>query len=442
MTRIRSTASWTSIAAGALLFAGCMPHPPVTDQAKIDRKIAVRTVAVTATEVQHSTMQPASVYAFYRSEIYAKAAGYVGKISVDIGDVVQAGDELVRIEVPEMMKQREIIEARVSRLVAGERRVSAGVNLADAEVRAAVAALAESKSQMSRADAMLAAAEAEFNRTSDLVKRGSLQNRMLDEVRKRRDSERAGKEAVTSLIDSATANVAVSEAKKVAAQADLEAAKMETIVARKQLEELEVMIDYATVKAPISGIITQRGVEPGNLVGQSNDQSFTDPLFVISQIDKLRVHIPVPESDAPRVKPGDKVTLTFPSFSGEPAITTSVTRCSGSLDPSTRTMLVEVELDNPNGKLLPGMFGQALINLSTKVAANMLPARSIRFSDDGEAYVYVVDQDDTVSVASIQIGMDDGKSIEIRSGLQPGQRVIDAHLKRFVDGQKVAVLTN
>ena len=86
------------------------------------------------------------------------------------------------------------------------------------------------------------------------------------------------------------------------------------------------------------------------------------------------------------------------------------------------------------------MFGQASINLSAKVAANMLPARAIRFGAEGNAYVYVVGQDDTVTVKDIQTGLDDGKSIEVRSGLEPGQRVIDAHLKRFTDGQKVAVL--
>lgn len=442
MTHHCGNATWISFAAGTLLLAGCTPSSPIAKKADADRAIAVRTVAVTTTEVQRTTLQPASVYAFYRSEIRAKAAGYVGKINVDIGDVVQVGDELLSIEVPEMVKQREIMEARITRLLADEKRESAGVNLADAQVRAAVAALAESQSLMSRADAMLAAAEAEFNRTSDLVERGSLQSRMLDEVRKKRDSERAGKEAVTSSIESATANVAVAEAKTVAAQADLEAARMETIISRRQLEELDVMIDYATVKAPIAGVITQRGVEPGNLVSKSDEQSSAEPLFVISQVDKLRVRIPVPESDAPRVKPGDEVTLTFPSFSGEPAIIATVTRCSGSLDPSTRTMLVEVDLDNPDGKLLPGMFGQASINLSAKVAANILPARAIRFDAEGKAYVYIVDQDDTVTIASIETGMDDGNSIEILSGLQQGQRVIGAHLKRFTDGQKVAILTN
>lgn len=436
----RAHAKRLSLVTATLLLSGCVPAPPVAKNSDADRIVAVRTVAVTEAEVRRTTSQPATVHAYYRSEIRPKVSGYVSEIKVDIGDVVQAGDELIRIDVPEMLKRREVAEARIERLVAEENRAEAGVNLADARVRSAVAGLAETESEVSRVDAELAAAQAEFDRTSDLVQRGSLQNRMLDEVRQRRDSQRAAKQAVTSSIDSAKANVAVAEAQKTAAQSDLDAARATTLITRRELEELNVMINYATVRAPISGVITERAVEPGNLVGTSPENSSSQPLLVISQLDKLRVRIPVPETDAPHVDVGDEVTLTFPSFAAEPAIKATVTRRSGSLDPNTRTMMVEVELENTSGKLLPGMFGQASIDLSTQVAANLLPARAIRFGADDQPYVYVVDENDTVTVASIETGIDDGNSIEVRSGILPGQRVIDAHLKRFTDGQKVTVL--
>jgi RND family efflux transporter MFP subunit len=442
MNPLRGTPFWIVLAGCSVLLAGCRPGAPAAKTTDSDRAISVRTVAVTTTEVQPKTLQPATVDAFYRSELRARASGFISEIHADIGDLVQAGDELAQIDVPELRKQREIIEARIVRLEAEEKRAAAGINLAEARVLSAQANLAVAESEMDRADATLAAAESEFSRTRDLVQRGSLQNRMLDEVRKKRDSELAGKQSVTSAIESAKADVAVTDAQKVAAQADLDAARAETQIARRQLEEMDVMIDFATIRAPISGVVTYRGVEPGDLVGKPSESVAANPLFVVSQINKLRVRIPVPESDAARVNPGDEVTLTFPSFAGEPAMIGNVTRRAGSLDPSTRTMLVEVELDNPDGKLLPGMFGQALINLSVKVAANLLPARAIRFSEDGKAYVYVVGQDETVSIASIETGMDDGNSIEVVAGLEPGQRVIDRHLKRFRDGQKVAVLTN
>jgi multidrug efflux pump subunit AcrA (membrane-fusion protein) len=103
-------------------------------------------------------------------------------------------------------------------------------------------------------------------------------------------------------------------------------------------------------------------------------------------------------------------------------------------------MLVEAELPNPDGKLLPGMFGQALIKSSQSVASNRLPSRAVRFKEDGEAYVYVVAQDGTVKITPVTTGADDGVTVEIVEGLSSDQRVVDAHLERFAEGQRVLEL--
>jgi len=199
---------------------------------------------------------------------------------------------------------------------------------------------------------------------------------------------------------------------------------------------------FLQVAGPFDGVVTQRSVAPGDLVRESSEVGRGEPLFVVSQMTTGRVHIPIPEADAALVSEGDTVTLSFPSFSAEEPITHPVTRLSRELDPSTRTMLVEVEVDNVTGKLLPGMFGQATISLSNKIAANMLPARAVRFDESGEAYVYVVGENDKVSVVNVTTGIDDGHSIQILTGLQSGQQVVDAHLKRFTDEQKVTVLSD
>jgi RND family efflux transporter MFP subunit len=150
---------------------------------------------------------------------------------------------------------------------------------------------------------------------------------------------------------------------------------------------------FASLKAPIGGVVTQRNVEPGDVVGPTDASDGKDPLFVISQTDRVRVRIPVSETEAPLVNPGDAVQLTFPSFANEPPISGNVTRHSNHLDPETRTMLVEVKRDNEQGKLLPGMFGQARIGLDTQVATATLPSRAVRFDEQGDAYVYVLRED-------------------------------------------------
>lgn len=422
--------------------AGCGVGQPVAKKPEGVRAIPVKTIAVAKTDIQPATLQPATIHAFYRAEIRAQASGFVKELKADIGDTVQAGAELAVIDVPEMLKQRQTIEARIRRLKAKENQSQAGVQLAAAKVRSSQARLAEAKAQMDRAHASVAAAEAEFNRTQDLVQRQSLQDRMLDEVRMKRDSQLADREAMASSIDLAEAEVAVAQAHEVAAHADLEAARAETDIARSELEEIDVLIGYASIRAPFSGVITERHVEPGDLVREQSEVGEVKPLFVVSQVDRVRVRIPVPEADAPLVNPGDEVTLTFPSFASEAALVGNVTRRSGSLDPSTRTMLVEAEMPNPEGKLLPGMFGQASIQVAKEIAANTLPSQAIRFEESGKAYVYLVDRNDTVSVVPITTGIDDGNLIEILSGIEAGQRVVGPHLKRFTDGQKVTVLPN
>lgn len=419
-----------------ILTAGCADRGASTSQeSSAGKPVQVKTVAVAQTEVSRTTTQPATVHAYFESEIRPRASGYVKELHADIGDPVEAGAPLATIDVPEMLKQREVAVARLERLKAEEMRADAGVRLADANVTAVDAKLNQSKSQLAGADALVTASTAEFSRVNDLVSRRSLEGRMLDEARKKNESDQAHRDAAESGISSAEAQVLVAEASRVAAEADLKAAKADTLIAEKQIEELDVMMAYATLRAPFDGIVTARSVDPGDLV-QSGGDRHTGPLFVVSRLDKVRIHVQVPETEAVHVDAGDALTLTFPSFGAEKIVAT-VTRLSNRLDADSRTMLVEAEVDNLDGKLLPGMFGEASIGLETKIAANMLPARAVRFDETGKAYVYVVDGSDTVSVVEIQTGMDDGKWIEVASGLNPGQEVIDAHLKRFADGQAI-----
>ena len=427
---------------GSLLLtaAGCSQNSPDGGQGtaapKSQKPVAVKTVSVAQEDVRRSTVQPATVHPFYTASIQARVHGYVKEVQVDIGDVVTAGDVLAIVDVPEMAKQRMTALAQVDRQRAEEERAKAGIDLANANVQAAEAMTTEARSKLRQVEASLVAAEAEFQRTDDLVRRGSMQPRVLDEVRKKRDSEAAARAAVTSAIESAVANVKVAQSRLAAAVADLKFATAETVIQERQIEEIDELINYATLTAPFAGVVTKRNVSPGDLVSEHSSGA---PLFVVSQIDKVRIQISVPENDAAHVDRGDSISIVFPSFPAEEAMTVQVTRATGSLDPNTRTMLVEAEVVNTDGKLLPGMFGQASITLSTKVASRMLPARAVRFEESGNAYVYVVAGEE-VSVVPVITGLDDGNTIEIVSGLEPGQTVIDAHLQRFKDGQKVRVL--
>ena len=102
--------------------------------------------------------------------------------------------------------------------------------------------------------------------------------------------------------------------------------------------------------------------------------------------------------------------------------------------------LVEAVIDNADGKFLPGMFGEAEIDMETQVATTMLPARCIRFNESGQAFVYLVQSDNQIKVTAVRTGLDTGTEIEVIDGIQPNQIVVGPHLNRFTDGQKVEPL--
>ncbi|QDU87888.1 Multidrug resistance protein MdtA precursor [Pirellulimonas nuda] len=426
----------------ATLVSGCSTPPAAAAEEKKPEPVAVKAVAAEAATLRRTTTQPATVHAYYTADIYAKVSGYVREVPVDIGDHVKQGDVLAVIDVPEIKKQLLVADARVARSEAQVKRAESGKRLAEANLASARAGVVGAESRIASADALLQAGQAEFTRTQSLVEQRSVQQRLLDEARQRLDSGKADVESAKALVTMAQSQVAVAEASVAAAQSEIEAAKADTQVAEAQRGELQVMLEFAELQAPFDGVVTHRGVAPGDLVRAVTEaRGVGSPHFIVTQLDKVRVRTMVPEAEASLVDVGDAVSIAL-SSARLPAVEGKVTRTSGSLDPSTRTLTVEVELPNPDGKLLPGMYGEATIVLFEKPDAVSLPASAIRFRTTGESYVYALDNASEVSIQDVTLGYDSGTTIEIASPLAAGQKVIDAHLKRFRDGDVVRVLEN
>ncbi len=386
-----------------------------------------------------TSTQPATVQANFRAEIQAKVAGYLDELRVDIGDSVEADQVLGVIAVPEMDRDLERQEAVIDRLEAEERRVAAEVRLARAEVTSAEAALDRARAEIRTSTARLEAARSELERVRGLVSDRTVTTRLLDETQSRFEAADAVKFAADAALISAEADVEVAEARLVAASSRQETAEAETSVARRKLEELQVLVDYATLKAPFDGVVVQRHVDPGDLVQDTQVASGSDrpPLFVIDKLDRVRVHVPLPERDAASVDLGDPAEITLRAIPGR-TFPGTITRSSRRLDPSTQTMPVEIALPNPEGILLPGMYGEATVLLERREAL-VLPAGTVRYDAEGASFVYLIDEDDRIQLATVQTGYDDGVRIEIRSGLEGGERVVGPTIDRLDQGQRVRV---
>ncbi len=402
--------------------------------------LSVSTLRPTRKTLRRTTSQPATVHAFYKAHIWAKAAGFLSELKADIGQSVQKDEVLGVLAIPETVKARERQQFEVKRLQAEEKRTAAGVELAKANVKAAIAMNAEARAKIVKAEAQVAADRIEFNRVQQLVSKEAVATRLLDEARKRLEASDADKSATEAALESAEANVVVAQAKQTSAEADLETAQADTSVAQRRLEEIETLLGYAELKAPFAGVVTQRNVDPGDLVRnmQTASDSAQQPLFTVMRVDKVRVRVMLPENDAPLATLGDAVSLKFQSLPGHP-FEGRIARVARSLDESTRTMQIEVDLPNPEGILLPGMYGEASIVLDERADCLVLPSSAVRYDEKGRSYVYTVDAGGNVSVVDVTVGLDDGKQIEIVSGLPENATVVNATIGRLHAGQKVQV---
>ena len=372
----------------------------LADVALAADKPAVKTVSPQKATIRRTSSQPATVRAWHEAELFAKVAGYASKVTADIGDVVKVGQILMQIDIPEITKTYERQQAELSLLEHKREQFQASVGVARAE---------------------LDALKSEYNRVQVLIKTKAVSQRIGDETKSR--------------YESAKARLVVSEA-------EVKSAASSVLVGRKTLEETEIMMQYASLKAPFAGIVTQRSVDPGDLVrNKASSGDSRGPLFTVSRVDVLRVTVPIPERDAVWVEKGDTARMDFPALPGE-TLTNLVARRSGRLDPQTRTMTVEVDIPNTNGRLIPGMYCKVEIIMQEKLAL-VVPSEAVRFDLTGDvSHVYVVKDDNSILRVPVKTGIDDGHKIEILSGLSGGERIVAGMLGRLKDGQVVSVLGN
>jgi RND family efflux transporter MFP subunit len=213
-----------------------------------------------------------------------------------------------------------------------------------------------------------------------------------------------------------------------AAQANLDASKANV----SQLQKTEA---FKQVFAPFDGVLTSRRVDTGDLITSGNGAQ--QALFTIAQTNTLRVYVNVPEMYSEEMLPGVQAKLEMASNPGTP-VTGTLVRNAQSIDPASLTLLVEVDVDNSDGKLLPGGYAQVHFDIQLPHPPLVLPGNCLIFRAQG-TQVGVVDSDNVVHLKDIKIGRDFGTKIEVVSGIDQGDNVIVNPSDSLGDGQKVQV---
>jgi RND family efflux transporter MFP subunit len=351
---------------------------------KVGRKALGRTLTVS------SELVPFQVI-----DVYAKESGFVKELNVDYGSRVQADQVLATLEIPELQAQ---------------------LKQDDAAIKNATERITHAESELNRVEAQHKVMQLQFDRLNGVAKSkpGLVAQQEVD------DSE--GKALATA-------------AQVESGKSNLQSAQSELASAQARREHDQVLFDYTKITAPFAGVITQRFANLGTLV-QAGTSSSTQalPLVRLSQDDKFRLVIPVPESYVHFIHIGDPVNVMVPSLNR--SFPGKVSRFSVDVREDTRTMHTEVDVLNPQRVLLPGLYAEATIRLEHKDNALAVPLQAVDHSGDTSA-VDVVDPSNKIEMRPIVLGIQTATDAEVISGLKDGELIVVSDRSSLKAGQEV-----
>jgi HlyD family secretion protein len=394
----RLLAAVVLIAAGVLTF-GAYGHwqtnaaAEATQRDMIDFVPAVRAATTKLLAEPVETTLPGETYAFDRANVFARATGYIAERMVDIGSTVKQGDVLARIASPDLDRQLDQAVAQLDQVQA---------------------ALGQARAQVSLAEANLRLGNLNFARSDDLVKKGF-------DTYQNHDSQQANVSTQQANVEAAKAGVKVAEANIEAQQATV--------------NRLRTLAEFESVRAPFDGVVTVRNVDVGDLVNA--DTGGGTPMFTMVRDDVLRVSVHVPQSLAIAMRDGLDAKVQVSELPGR-TFAGKVARSAGALLSASRTLSVEVDVNNAAHILRAGLF----VNVSFAIPRDhphvVVPADALIFNQQG-LQVAVVNEDNSVHLRPVTVYRDFGATIELSDGLHSGEKIVLSPPTSLQEGGKVKV---
>lgn len=341
------------------------------------RPTRVEVMKPTVVESDRAMTLPGTVRALEQTKIYPRVTGYVRRWLVDLGDKVKAGQLLVEIDTPEL------------------------------------------DAQLSQARAQLAQAQA-----------------AVKQVASQRDYSRSNTQRYESLADQKLVSKAAVEQTQAQAQTDeasVASAESNVLAQKANVQRLLETQAFSRVVAPFAGTVTTRNIERGDLVTEAK----TTELYTIVATDPVRVFVDVPQTVAANVRAGAEASLVVREFPGR-AFPGKVTRSAGALDPDLHTMTTEVQVANPDGALMPGMYVQAVLTFPVPHRVVEVPATAL-YNDAQGLRIGVVDAQQKLHFVPITIERDTGASIQVATGLTGDERVVKIAVPGLAEGDALEV---
>jgi RND family efflux transporter MFP subunit len=366
-----------AVAAGAVswLRSGNASRGPVKSEAA---GIAVPVVAVRRADLENTLTLSAEFRPFQEVNVYAKVSGYVREMHVDVGARVKAGDVLAVLEVPEL----------------------------ENDLQSASAAVERAHQEAARAKAAYEDAHLTYERLSEVIKEqpNLIAQQDIDQASSKDQVLKAAWDAAESAVREASAH----------------------------RSKYATLIGYSKITAPFDGVITQRFADTGSLVGAGTSSS-GQALVRLSQLDPLRLVLPVPASVAPKIRDGAPIDVHVQATNE--TISGTVSRSSGEVSTATRTMHVEVDVRNPQSRLAPGMYATATLVQDAQKNVLAIPIEAAPNRRGDTALVYVLDGQNKIEERRAVIGMETATQLEVKSGVAENELVLVGGRGQYQPGQ-------
>jgi len=357
-------------------------------------------VAVAARgDIAHTLSLAGQFQPYQVVDVHPKVTGFMVKINVDIGDKVRKGQTLAVLEVPELNAQ---LKGTVF------------------EVQRAKDDLLRTQHEIKRAEAVHSALHAYYERLLETSKAqpGLIAQQELDDAESKDLS---------------------SESQVDAAKAAAAAAEQHTEVAHSDNDRVQALKNYTNVVAPLDGVIVWRYADTGALIQSGTNSNEQDiPIVRLSQSSLLRLRMPIPENDVQFVHLGDPMQVRVDAIGR--SFTGKIVRFTRDVNFETRTMETEIDVDNQDLSISPGMYANTQMQLARASNVTTIPVEALVLKENREE-VYSLDAGNRVRIRNVEVGLRGSKLAEIKNGLEPGDRVILGGQENYTEGEQVSPIS-
>jgi multidrug efflux pump subunit AcrA (membrane-fusion protein) len=435
----------------AVLAAPGCHHEPETEYKSAAEPLTVQLIHPSIRNIVRVVEQPSFIESYERTSVFPKVIGYIKEWEVDIGDTVKEGDVLCTLFVPELVEDYGTKNATVE---LDKRRIELAktvVKVAQADLKAARAHLDEAKAILDKYQAEVDRWATEIKRLENEVKRGVVDPQILLESTNEWKSAIAARNAAKATIERAEAEVLSRDAALEKARVDVAVAEADLTVAESQARYAKAWVGYLTLPAPYDGVVVARNANTGDFVmpvlGDPTAMQRAPhlapggtaaPIYVVDRTDIVRIFVDIPEEDANHVDVGSKASVLVRAYRDQP-IPGTVTRTAWALNVKSRTLRAEIDLTNPESRLLPGMYAYAEVTIE-RPGVRALPMEALAHRGD-KAFYWRYENGKALRT-EIETGVSDGQWIEVTNRRVPRYRTEHTGKRSWapIDGSEQVIL--